>query len=193
MEYSRYKGRRKAFVLPLVLAIMLVLFALAAAVVQVAADHFSIYSVASKHEQLYNAAQAGIEWGKAELWRNRASLSDEQKNYKGNLKDLAATGVSGEEIAFDKELSPQSQDKNIKVYVTILDCNYELDELASYSEDLPPIFPSADISLGVPEGSSAVISPNRFWEERKVFLIRSKAVSEDGKKFALESIVTIER
>jgi hypothetical protein len=194
MEYSKYEGRRKAFVLPLVLVIMLILFALAPAVIEVAANHFLIYSLASKREQLYNAAQSGIEWGKAELWRNRTSLNDEQKIYRGNLKDLAAVKAHGEEIAFDKEILPQLQGKNIKVYVTILDCNYELDELASYSEDLPPAFPSsADISLGVPEGSSAIISPNRIWDERKVLLVRSEAVSEKGKKFALESIVVIER
>lgn len=190
--------RREAFVLPLVLVIILALSALAAVMMEIATDRFSIYSMASERDRLYNAAQTGIEWGKAKLWESRAFIDGEQKVYKGSLRDLAVTKTSGEEIAFSREV--QTQSSGVTVEVTILDCNYELDELASYAEDLPPIFPaSADVFTGALEVNSAIISPNRlaylggFAEGTHVFLIRSKATGENGKKLQAESVVVIER
>lgn len=190
--------RREAFVLPLVLVIILALSTLAAVMMEIATDRFSIYSMASERDRLYNAAQTGIEWGKAKLWESRAFIDGEQKVYKGSLRDLAVTKTSGEEIAFSREV--QTQSSGVTVEVTILDCNYELDELASYAEDLPPIFPaSADVFTGALEVNSAIISPNRlaylggFAEGTHVFLIRSKATGENGKKLQAESVVVIER
>ena len=190
--------RREAFVLPLVLVIILALSTLAAVMMEIATDRFSIYSMASERDRLYNAAQTGIEWGKAKLWESRAFIDGEQKAYKGSLRDLAVTKTSGEEIAFSREV--QTQSSGVTVEVTILDCNYELDESASYAEDLPPIFPaSADVFTGALEVNSAIISPNRlaylggFAEGTHVFLIRSKATGENGKKLQAESVVVIER
>lgn len=164
---------------------------------ELATNRVAIYSIALGREHLYNAAQGGIEWGKAQLWKNRASISDEQKIYGGNLRDLAATKSSGEEIAFGQEVQVQSP--GITVEVTILDCNYNPNS-ALYSEDLPPVIPiSGYVSTSpvAPDDAFVVNSsdesapPGSSLEEEHVFLIRSKAIDEDKKELTIESVVAI--
>jgi len=191
------KGKRKGFALPLVLAIMLALSTLAVIMMELATSRFSIYSIASERERLYNAAQGGIEWGKAQLWENRNSLDREQKAYTGELSSLAATKTSGEELAFNLSVPIPSSDMTVKV--TVLDCNYDPDS-AVYSGDLPPIrLISGDISASssAPDDTSAVASPDELTslssspEEEHAFLIRSKAIGKDKKRLVVESMVVI--
>lgn len=191
------KGKRKGFALPLVLAIMLALSTLAVIMMELATSRFSIYSIASERERLYNAAQGGIEWGKAQLWENRNSLDREQKAYAGELSSLAATKTSGEELAFNLNVPIPSSDMTVEV--TVLDCNYNPDS-AVCSGDLPPIrLISGDISAssGTPDGTSAVASPDELTflssspEGEHTFLIRSKAIGKDEKELMVESMVAI--
>lgn len=191
------ENKKKGFALPLVLTIMLALSTLALVMMELATDRFFIYSIASERERLYNAAQWGIEWGKAQLWENRNSLDSEQKTYTGELSSLAATKTSGEELAFNLSVPIPSSDMTVEV--TVLDCNYDPDS-AVYSGDLPPVrLISGDIlaSSGTPDGTSAVASPDELTflssspEEEHAFLIRSKAIGKDKKRLVVESMVAI--
>ncbi len=190
-------NKKKGFALPLVLAIMLALSALAVVMMELATNRFSIYSIASERERLYNAAQSGSEWGKARLWESRNSLNSEQKSYTGELGSLAVTKTSGEELAFNLSVPISSPD--ITVEVTILDCNYNPDS-AVYSGNLPPVRVfSGDISTSssTPDGTSAAISPDELTflssslKGEHAFVIRSKAIGKDEKELVVESMVAI--
>ncbi len=191
------ENKKKGFALPLVLTIMLALSTLALVMMELATDRFFIYSIASEREQLYNAAQSGIEWGKAQLWESRNSLNSEQKSYTGELSSLAATKASGDVLVFNLGVPISSSDMTVEV--TILDCNYNPDS-AVYSRDLPPVrVISGDISTSssTPDGTSAVTSPDELTflssslEGEHAFLIRSKAIGKDEKELMVESMVAI--
>lgn len=177
--------RRSGMVLILVLIVMLV----GGALVYVATDmagnaHNSAMNMITE-DRLYNAAQSGLEWGKAILWIYRDHLEEDQISGVNSLEDLYSRKDDGSEGtvgsisnyalanqtkypdgAINLPPKPVFFQPAIQVDVEILDCNYDL-ALGVKPDGFPPMIPFGAYDTSGEGGSvslvgfSNVMDPNR--------------------------------
>jgi len=110
------KHRTRAMALPMTLVFILLGAVLVGVALYAVENMYSTSRQVVTETRLYNAAQAGIEEGKKELWENKASLDTEPREYIDDISDIYALDAL-EDISVDPEIS---------VTVELLDCNYFL-------------------------------------------------------------------
>jgi len=187
------KHRTRAMALPMTLVFILLGAVLVGVALYAVENMYSTSRQVVTETRLYNAAQAGIEEGKKELWENKASLDTEPREYIDDISDIYALDAL-EDISVDPEIS---------VTVELLDCNYFLDPddhpegFRSLSNDsrkeLPPQVPfglgsgGGGGSGGGQIGYSNIIDPNRNIAMSggtgalyQAFVIRATAFSSKG-------------
>jgi hypothetical protein len=152
-----------------------------------------------EREELFNAAQSGIEWGKAWLLENRDDLILEEIEAVDNIDDLKARYDDGTVNGSAHEEYTHSE-PDISVDVDILYCNYDSKNVSSSIDKkiLPPVYElygASDSGVGGSGiGTSGFIDPNRnllgFGETGSVFVIRSKATFEN-KSTEIETMVVV--
>lgn len=205
--------RRRAFILPLVLIFLLVGGALIAVSFDIADNSHQQAMQIVTSQELYNAAQSGIEWGKSQLLKHRDSLDQTTpKEYRANghdISDLNATYTSG---MFSYRVWDEKQNgkeeilsvSGVKVQVSILDCNYTVTGTPSQADALPPLMPPSTGSSGTGSGNNsgfingttAIMDPYRVTSSgnggyaRHYYVIRSRATHNDRTK-TIETMVVI--
>jgi len=190
--------RRKGFALGLVLIVMIVLIAMSAIIMDLTTNYTSSSQSVIDNEKLMNAAQSGLESGKAWLLEHRSELDFEQRENVDDLSDIRARyDNSGTMTYYTNYIY---SDPEITVNVDIYYCNYvPSGSVDPVSEDLPPVYEkflaSGSGGGGTGVGTSGFIDPNRNLlglgdEGDEVFVIRSKA-SAEGKSTEIESMVVI--
>jgi len=198
--------RRKGFALGLVLIVMIVLIAMSAIIMDLTTNYTSSSQSVIDNEKLMNAAQSGIEWGKAQLYSNEENIYKEIQNYNGTLDSIRAKEEGGGIPTNINTVVPNSvyDSQNLDLTVDILDCNYDMGG-HSYSSTLPPIKHSYEVTesdgatIDVPRGFSMIIDPNRVMTFSGMvglkfhpFIIRSVASTKDGSKnFGIENMVVM--
>jgi len=200
------KERRQGFTLALVLIIMLIVIFMSAVIMDLTTNYFSTSQATIEHQKLYNAAQSGVEWGKAQLYANRENIYKELQSYDGSLDSIRAkeeSGVNPENIDTTVPIALYDS-QNLDLTVDIIDCNYEMGG-HSYNPHLPPIqhpyevTDSGGVTLDVPRGFSMIIDPNRVMTFSGMvglkfhpFIIRSVASTKDGSRdFGIENMVVM--
>jgi len=202
---SRFSQFRKGMALPLTLVILLFGSALVATAFYVVQNMYSTSGHSVTRTELYNAAQSGIEKGRALLAENFESLDVVEKGYDGTLDSIRVT-QSGTNL--DSTLQnvnvPDLQD--VSLTVDILDCNYYLDGVTYTSlgseqiASLPPSWPGGhgegtSESEEIPEGTSVIIDPSRFLnfggEGERRYVLRSRAAEDDGEQSATIEVMVV--
>jgi len=193
--------RRRGFALGLVLIVMIVLIGLSAVIMDITTNYAGTSRSVVEREELFNAAQSGIEWGKAMLWVNSDDLDITLKSY-NDSSDIFAVLSGDAEPIHDKGLKPVFED--ITLNVKILDCNFDPPE--NPDDNVPPVVlpkiageTNSGNEANLQLGYSNIIDPNRNISLFKIpgatqyfFLIRSIASSKDnGKKFGIDNMVVI--
>lgn len=194
--------RRSGMTLVLVLLVMLI----GGFFVYVAFDmagnaHNSSMNMVTE-DRLYNAAQSGLEWGKAilvdhyeddDLNKSKMVLPSTDPGW----EDLRVQDDSGNVI--DTQGVPEP-DSGINIEVSILSCNY--DPPTDYIDGLPPVWNGGEGSgvgssslSGV--GSSGFIDPNRNLlgngaDGSVAFVVRSRATfADDNRSMEVETMVVM--
>lgn len=209
--------RRPAFVLPLVLVFLLIAGTLISVSLDMATKSRNQAMRMVTTQELYNAAQSGLEWGKTKLLEHSDELdSQPAKDYmvgNSNLSSLYATytptGNSSTRVdGMSSSDAPWSMTLNgIAVEIEILDCNYTVNGgTPSGNDGLPPLMPSSTGSGssggGNPSftnGTTVIMDPNRAITsgsgdfQKHYFLIRSTAKETDNpeRTKTLETMVVI--
>lgn len=150
-------------------------------------------------DRLYNAAQSGLEFGKARLleYYKADDLERGSMGTPSELDDIRAKDGSGTVIDTTDVPEPDSR---IGITVSILSCNYT--PPTTYIDRLPPVWNGGEGSgvgssslSGV--GSSGFIDPNRNLlgngaDGSAAFVIRSTATfAEDNRSTEVETMVVI--
>ncbi len=145
------RRRRRGFVLPLVLIFLLVGGALISVTLDLATQSQNSAMNMTTTQELYNAAQSGLEWGKAKLLEHREDLDwDTPKNC--DVSDLSTLYATYDDFttphpnvwgSTDTDaLNSKFANEKIKVNVEILDCNYTVTSgTPSAADNLPPVMP----------------------------------------------------
>jgi hypothetical protein len=202
---KRFLSYRKGMALPLTLVILLFGSALVATAFYVVQNMYSTSGHSVTRTELYNAAQSGIEKGRALFAENFESLDVVEKGYDGTLDSIRVT-QSGTNL--DSTLQnvnvPDLQD--VSLTVDILDCNYYLDGVTYTSlgseqiASLPPSWPGGhgegtSESEEIPEGTSVIIDPSRFLnfggEGERRYVLRSRAAEDDGEQSATIEVMVV--
>lgn len=157
--------KRKGFALAMVLIVMIFIIGISAVIMDMTTNYVGSSQSTIDHQKLYNAAQSGIEWGKAILFQNADDLFSDQLIFNNTLESILSRVEDG---TTDGDIidttSPPSSDPNISLSVVILDCNYDPNGFTS--EILPPVVlttPVDDGSSGETGqvGFSNILDPNR--------------------------------
>lgn len=187
--------KRKGFALALVLVLMIFIIGISAVIMDMTTNYVSSSQSTIEHQKLYNAAQSGIEWGKAWLLDNSSDLDFTQLSDVDELSDLEATLQDGSSYPVYSYA-----DSAISVNIGLYYCNYvPASGVDPVAEDLPPVYEkylatsSGSSNAGI--GTSGFIDPNRNLlglgdEGDEVFVIRSEATAQ-GKSTEIESMVVI--
>ena len=190
--------RRNGFSLALVLIVMILLIFLSAVIMDMTTNYFHSSESVITRNQLYNAAESGIQGGKAWLLSNSSDLNvlsdDFQLSASSDISELYVK-VSGNPYSYG--ITHESIDS---VDVSILHCDYSASD---HIEGLPPIYAEffSEGSTGVindGEGQSGYISPPRNIlgvgnvSGGRVFVITSKAVAGE-RDLEIEAMVVIPR
>lgn len=187
----------------MVLILVLIVLLIGGAFVYVAFDiannsHTSSMNMVTE-DRLYNAAQSGLEFGKARLWEyfKADDLNMDSMGTPVSLASLNAEDSSNTDLPTSDVPQPGG---GITLEVIIVSCNY--DAPASYIEGLPPVWDGGQ-GAGVGSsslsgvGSSGFIDPNRNLqgngaEGSSGFVIRSRATfAEDNRKAEIETMVVM--
>lgn len=184
---------RKGFSLPMVLILMAVMVIISAIIMDMTTSYFHSAQATVEHQNLYNAAQSGIEAAKAWLYYNRNNLEVlSGDSVPVSSADLFAK-VSGSPFVY-----PGTHDHVDVTTVYVMSCNYT-PPTGGYIRGLPPVYRAyfpGTVSGNMPgEGQSGYIDPNRDLSggsgvSGRVFLIRSFASSE-SRRIGIESMVVI--
>ena len=191
--------RRRGFALGLVLIVMIVLIGLSAVIMDITTNYAGTSRSVVEREELFNAAQSGVEWGKAWLVENREANNLDldvanDGNQVNNLDEIKATLKDGT-IYGDYSYSHSDIDVNLAIYK----CNYvPSGTIDPVEDDFPPVYGlygasgSGSGNSGI--GTSGFIDPNRnllgFGETGSVFVIRSEATFEN-KSTEIETMVVV--
>lgn len=193
--------KRSGFSLALVLIIMVFIIGISAVIMDMTTNYVSSSQSTIDHQKLYNAAQSGVEWGKALLWVNSDDLDLTLKTYNSSSADLFAVLSGDTEPLHEKGAKPVFDDIDIDVF--ILDCNYI--PPSSFVNDIPPVVlpVTYDPALGsgavFQVGYSNIMDPNRNitmtaapGTTKYFFIIRSFASSKnETKSYGIENMVVI--
>jgi len=179
--------KRKGFSLALVLIIMLVVIFLSAVIMDLTTNYFNTSQATIEHQKLYNAAQSGLEEGKAWLLQNKDSIDSTKISPVNSIDDIT---LHSADIAMDGSIS---------VEMKVFSCNYDPSGVSPSSMDLPPVYeayyPSGSGNIDSGVGTSTYIDPNRdllglAGGGHPVFVVRSRAELE-GKSTEIETMVVI--
>jgi hypothetical protein len=196
--------------LPLTLVILLFGSALVATAFYVVQNMYSTSGHSVTRTELYNAAQSGIEKGRALLAENLEDLDVSSKEYETveDPLDLVRVTKTSDGEFLDKDLSDGvsiPDMPNVTLTVHILDCNYNYDDMSSNLDEdeialLPPSWPGGTgEGTGETEdleGTSAIIDPTRYFNfgggagERR-YVIRSRALEEKSQKKATIEVMVV--
>lgn len=212
--------KRKAMALPLTLVILLFGSVLVATAFYVVQNMYSTSRHSVTHTELYNAAQTGVEMAKTVLWES-GELRKEPLEYDhdsdpddevASIRAIEETEYpSGEPIDKKYNLRPISDEHigipGVKVYVDILDCNYEV--AGTLGDDdrkiLPPLWVGGegtvpDAEIGPPEGTSVIIDPSHLFNlggggaGQRRYVIRSTARHDDSDMgVTIETMVVVRK
>lgn len=202
--------KRRGMALPLVILLVIVGFVFVGVGAYVVQNLFWSSQGVVIEAKLYNAAQSGIEWGMATLWKERNRIEADTLTYDGDIKsirarfdDLKPNEVSTEDssiIAFG-EAPPIDISGVTSINVLLLDCNYTNSVTVDPGDNLPPQVKvsrgSGGSSTGIPAGTSVIIDPSRFLPlgggvtERR-FVVVSTATGW-GRKVELEAMVVMSK
>jgi hypothetical protein len=190
--------KRKGFALAMVLILMVFIIGISAVIMDMTTNYVSSSQSTIDHQKLYNAAQSGIEWGKAVLWKNREHLHSDLISGVNDSSDVFATLDDNSTIIHEIDGGPPTIG-GIQVGLRILDCNYT--PPSEFKEGLPPVCPNSDISSGDVTGVgqvgfSNIIDPNRNIQinsdgtyDHKYFL--QSIASHNSKSLTIKSMVVI--
>lgn len=190
--------KRRGFALGIVLIVMILLIALSAVIMDLTTNYAATSRSVVEREELFNAAQSGIEWGKAWLLENRQDMILDKLSAVDELSDLKARIDDGS-VDGDPHPDYPNPDPDITVDVGIYYCNYVIATgVDPVAVDLPPVYEqygaSGSGSGGSGIGTSGFIDPNRnllgFGETGSVFVVRSEATFEN-KSTELETMVVV--
>ena len=168
------------------------------------------------HQKLYNAAQSGIEWGKAwlvaeareedsgDLYSFWTYDADDFPIPKGPVKVDDPTDIKSKLQVHAESLDVPELEEHVSV--VILTCNYESDGSSPHNTNKlylpPPVIKEPAIELGsggsgtIPAGFSRIYDPNRQFATAgeimlQAYVIRSQAVGNNDISKTLESLVVI--
>jgi hypothetical protein len=210
--FSHFFGKRKGMALGLVILLVVVGFVFVGVGAYVVRNLFWSSQGVVVESKLYNAAQSGVEWGMAQLWKNKdnieADLITEVKSLDGSdgiwaREDNADEGTfytsTTKMIGYGVAL-PET-DSGITLEVKLYDCNYSLAPGVTVA-NLPPRALNGTGTGGaggptIPPGTSVIIDPSHFLPlgggvTSRSFVVRSKATGF-GRKVELETMVVIEK
>lgn len=176
---------RRGFVLPLVLIFLLVGGALISVSLDLATNSQNQTMNMVTSQELYNAAQSGIEWAKAQLLEHREDLdwtvTEDYSPVSNNLSTLYATydddgnaGTPNPRVWDDtvsEDLNARYLDAHIQVSVEILNCHYSVayGTTPSAADKLPPLIPPSSPgsspgqtpSMNFTNGTTVIMDPYR--------------------------------
>lgn len=199
MKIPKDARQKSAMALPLTLVVLLFGTVLVATAFYIVQNMYSTSRQVVTHSQLYNAAQSGLERGRADLWENRESLGTDEIIFDGDIESLYVKIVdsNGNPVGVMGPLELDVE-PDIRVKIEFFDTNYDVGSY-TFSPEMPPQHPGG---TGLGEGSewemtgtSAIMDPARYLplgggSGAHRYVIRSRATSR-GRAVALEAMVVI--
>lgn len=213
--------QRRAFVLPLVLIFLLVGGALISVTLDLATQSQNSSMNMATTQELYNAAQSGIEWAKVELLEHREDLDwTPSEEYSPVTKDISVLYATYDDedpttatnpLVWDNaaalDLNERYESSNIHVSVEILNCNYSVVDgtTPSAADKLPPVLSPTSTGSGgshnFTNGTTVIMDPYRVTSSGgggstgHYFVIRATATDtgNSNRTKTLETMVEVKR
>ncbi|MEA3508224.1 MAG: hypothetical protein U9R40_04840 [Synergistota bacterium] len=199
--------KKSGFALVTVLVILLILTFMSAILMDLVLNAHATSMETIQREQLYNAAQYGVEYGRALLVKNSDSLPSAEVDISGSVSSESAAlallrpsiqDPSGNDLPWTLT-NPSGS--NASVTVDILDCYYTTGG-DTYYDYLSPKRVAGSGSGGGSDGlsqlgTSGYLDPNRNISfgggsvDLHSYVIRSTATGADGRTFGIETLVVV--